>query len=140
MNKEIEAQRWNKKLEEFLISQGYPESYPKKNIRIYFKCTKGKISRLDVVEFNPEWFDTDPQRAEKINNFYRTGFDIGNASSTWHLWTPVSIMYHLFAEYGFEDKETEIRSLFELTRIKEMRLDVAHLLYTYHLLNLPELS
>ncbi len=108
--------------------------YYKENIRIYFKVRKKsrKIYKLEVVEFNPEWIEENPDIEEKFSNQYKGYSHIGNTCiQRWKWETCAHVIYNLFTYYGFEDKKLEKEALFELSKIFEFRLEIAEILFRF---------
>ena len=105
-----------KEYEDFLIERGFGETILKKNARILWQCENGQMINLIVGEF------TTPGEHHHLYDIY--SFDIGNCLSDWEDWTLSDVLIKIFVSY-IVPVDLRIKILFQLTKIKEFRDDLA---------------
>jgi len=104
----------------FLEIEGYPITYPKKDIRILYDMKNGKLDDLIVEEF------IDPSDKQFLYRSYSR--DFGNCLSDWDEWTLSDILIKIFA--GIEVPKSLVKKiLLELSKVDEWRPELAHWIY-----------
>ncbi len=107
---------------EFLNSQGYEVTFPKKNARVLCEIKHGKIIDLIVEEFKTDDIESKQYLYKKYS------FDFGNCLSDWDDWSFSDVFIKIFVSYHVPG-ELRKKILFELSKVEEWREHVAFWIY-----------